>query len=110
MSSSRITELSQRIAANTTKVDDYYTSRGLPEPSFAVDAPLTSVIPESEVEVFKARQAVINDTLELRRLMLGPREHLSGFSVSSGIERDKPLRLTDEAASHHGGRLFFNVL
>lgn len=82
MSTSRISELAQRIATNTAKIDTYLISQGLPQPSFALDAPFTSVIPENEVELKKARQEVLADTLELRSLIQGPREYMSSFSVS----------------------------
>lgn len=80
MATSHIVELSQRIAANTAKVHDYLAANNLPEPSFALDAPVSG-IPQSNTELVKARQDVINDTLELRQLMLGPRDHLTNFSV-----------------------------
>lgn len=81
MTTSRIVDLSQRIAANTAKVHNYLAAHNLPEPSFALDAPLVSVIPQANTDLVKARQEVINDTLELRQLMLGPKEHLTSFSV-----------------------------
>lgn len=83
MSTSRISELAQRIATNTAKIDYYLISQGLPQPSFELDAPLKSVIPENEVEIKKARQELLDDTLELRSLIQGPRELMSSFSVSS---------------------------
>lgn len=81
MSTSRINELAQRIATNTARIDEYLNAQGLPQPSFAIDAPLKSIIPENEVEVAKARLEVLNDTLELHRLLLGPREYLTSFNV-----------------------------
>lgn len=85
MATSRIVELSQRIAVNTAKVHDYLAAHNLPDPSFEVDAPLVSVVPQANTDLAKARHEVINDTLELRQLMLGPREHLTSFSVCIGI-------------------------
>lgn len=82
MSTSRISELAQRIATNTAKIDNYLLSHGSPQPSFELDAPLTSVIPDNEAELKKARQEVLADTLELRSLIQGPREFMSSFSVS----------------------------
>lgn len=75
----RISELSARIAANTAKVDDYLSSQSLPTPSFDEHANLQSPIPNDESDIEAARQAVIEDTLELRQLMLGPREHLFSY-------------------------------
>lgn len=75
---SRIAELSARIATNTAKVDEYFTSHLLPTPSFDAGAPSESSIPEPDIQA--ARQSVIHDTLELHQLMLGPREHIFSYS------------------------------
>ncbi|OTB08347.1 hypothetical protein M426DRAFT_263629 [Hypoxylon sp. CI-4A] len=75
----RIAELSARIAANTARVDSYLTEHSLPTPSFGVDAPPHSLVPATEPDIEAARQAVINDTLELHQLMLGPREHIFSY-------------------------------
>lgn len=87
MSLSRIVELSASIADNTAKVDAYLTANDLPTPSFDVNAPLQSMIPKTEVEIEAARVAIIDDTLELRRLMLGPRDYLMTFTVGSSKKR-----------------------
>ncbi|KAF3025037.1 hypothetical protein E8E14_014355 [Neopestalotiopsis sp. 37M] len=81
MSPSRIVELSTRIATNTAKVDEYLISHDLPTPSFDVDGPFQSMIPKDDVELEAARVAIIDDTLELRRLVLGPRDYLMTFTV-----------------------------
>ncbi|KAK7749941.1 hypothetical protein SLS53_000523 [Cytospora paraplurivora] len=52
MTTSRIVELSQRIAVNTAKVHDYLAAHDLPEPSFALDAPPVSIIPEANTNLF----------------------------------------------------------
>ncbi|KAK6223988.1 hypothetical protein LQW54_000134 [Pestalotiopsis sp. IQ-011] len=80
MSMLRIVELSARIADNTAKVNEYLNAHHLPTPSIDVSAPLQSVIPKTEVEIEAARVAIIDDTLELRRLMLGPRDYLMTFT------------------------------
>lgn len=82
MSTTRIVELLQRIATNTAKINDFFVANNIPESSFALDAPPHSVIPQTETEILDARREVINDTQELRELMLGPREHLSSYDVS----------------------------
>jgi hypothetical protein len=76
---SRIAELSARIAANTAEVDDFLAAQSLATPSFDADAPLDLFPPSTEARVLAARQAIIQDTLELRQLMLGPREHLFSY-------------------------------
>lgn len=92
MATSRIIELSQRIAVNTAKLHDYLAANNLPEPSFALDAPLSSVIPQANTDLVKARQDVINDTLELRQLILGPREHLTSFSENDLVSQQAVAR------------------
>lgn len=76
---SHIAELSARIAANTAKVDEYYSTHSLPTPSFDAGAPPRSLIPATETDIEAARQAVILDTRELNQLMLGPREHIFSY-------------------------------
>ncbi|KAH8893874.1 S-adenosyl-L-methionine-dependent methyltransferase [Thozetella sp. PMI_491] len=78
-STSQIAELAARIAANTKKVDNYLATHSLATPSFDVDAPVQPLIPKTEADVLAARDAVIQDTLELRQLMLGPREQLLSY-------------------------------
>jgi hypothetical protein len=79
MSTSRIVELSARIAANTAKVNEYLAAHNLPQPTFDADGPLTSLIPSTEPAVASARQQAIHDCQELRQLLLGPTEHLTSF-------------------------------
>jgi len=78
----RITELASRIAANTTKLNEYLVASNLPTPSFDLNGPTDPLVPKHETEVEAARVAIIDDTLELRRLVLGPREYLMSYSVS----------------------------
>ncbi|KAI0448092.1 S-adenosyl-L-methionine-dependent methyltransferase [Xylaria telfairii] len=84
----RIAELSARIAANTTKIDDFLAAQSLPTPSFGPDA-ATSLFPPSTTDgdILAARQAVLRDTLELRDLMLGPREHLFSAQPNQLLSR-----------------------
>ncbi|KAJ3554637.1 hypothetical protein NPX13_g10563 [Xylaria arbuscula] len=70
----RIAELSARIASNTTEIDNFLAAQSLPTPSFDLDAPLSLFHPSTDRRILAARDAVIQDTLELRDLMLGPRE------------------------------------
>ncbi|KAI1129037.1 S-adenosyl-L-methionine-dependent methyltransferase [Nemania abortiva] len=74
-----IVALATRIAANTSKVSDYLTSNKLPQPSFDVNAPLYGAVPEIVPEMAALRRSIIQDTAELRDLMLGPRDYLLSF-------------------------------
>lgn len=86
MSTPNITELAARIAANTAKVHEYCLAQKLPLPSFDQNGPLRSVIPpETAPDIEAARQAVIFDCQELRILMQGPAQYLSGFNVSAAF-------------------------
>lgn len=83
-SPSRILELSSRIAANTTRLNDYLVSNNLPSPDFDhIEGPRDTLVPKDETDVEAARVAIIDDTMELRQLVLGPREYLMSYTVSS---------------------------
>ncbi|KAI1389995.1 S-adenosyl-L-methionine-dependent methyltransferase [Hypoxylon trugodes] len=88
MSTTRIVELSTRIAANTIKLDEYLKSHNLLTPSFDVDGPLDTLVPKDEIEIEKSRISIIEDTTELRRLALGPKEHLMNFSQNDLLSQD----------------------
>ncbi|KAI0020758.1 S-adenosyl-L-methionine-dependent methyltransferase [Xylariomycetidae sp. FL0641] len=92
MSASRIVELAANIATNTGILDDYLRANGLPTPSFEVDGPLESLVPQNEHEIEAARVAIIDDTLELRRLVLGPRDHLMSFSANELLSQQAITR------------------
>ncbi|KAI1775119.1 S-adenosyl-L-methionine-dependent methyltransferase [Hypoxylon cercidicola] len=79
MSTPRIVELAIRIAANTSKVSDYLAANNLPQPSFDLDTPPYGAVPKDAPEIEALRQSVLEDTSELRHLMLGPREYLLSF-------------------------------
>ncbi|KUI71834.1 6-hydroxytryprostatin B O-methyltransferase [Cytospora mali] len=110
MATSRIVELSQRIAVNTAKVHDYLACHNLPEPSFALDASLVSIIPEANTDLVKARQEVINDTLELRQLMLGPKEHLASFNENDLVSQQAVARFNLAQAFPVEGEITFGEL
>lgn len=77
-----VENLCEAISRNTQKVANYLRNNGLPFPSFDTDAPSDSLIPPEEAEIRQARMDVINDTHQLRQLMLGPRDFLQSLMVS----------------------------
>ena len=77
-----IESLCEAISRNTQTVAEYLRENRLSFPSFDVDAPSDSRIAPGEVKIQQARMNVINDTLSLRSLMLGPRDFLQTFLVS----------------------------
>lgn len=78
-SSTRITKLAELIKSNTERVDNYLNAKGLKTPSFDIDAPAELRLPP---DVEQARQVVLDSTDELHRLILGPKQYLTGFGVS----------------------------
>jgi len=78
-SGNRISELAEQIHSNTEKVDTYLIAEGLKTPSFDIDAPVKLQLP---TEIEQARQAILDSTDELHRLILGPKQYLTGFGVS----------------------------
>lgn len=77
-----IGELAARIQANTDKLRKYLVDNDLPLPTFDVSGPQDSLIPQHETELQAARDAIVDDALELRRLVLGPRDYLMSYHVS----------------------------
>ncbi|KAI5867814.1 S-adenosyl-L-methionine-dependent methyltransferase [Durotheca rogersii] len=71
-SPSTMIALAQKISAETEKVDAYFRDKGLPAPSFDVDAP--SDFPKMPDDISRSRREVIHATQELHDLMIGPRE------------------------------------
>ena len=66
----RILELATRILHDTSKVNDYLTSKGLPQPSFDIDGP-TNLNFESP-DANGARMNAIAASIELIDLLQGP--------------------------------------
>lgn len=89
MSVPRIVELATRIASNTTKVSDYLTASNIPQPSFDLDTPPSGAVPRNAPgEIVALRDSVLEDTAELRHLMLGPKDYLFTFPVSRSVPQD----------------------
>jgi hypothetical protein len=76
-----IIEPASIIFSNTLEINDLIEARGLAQPSFNFDAPKGSVIPPDNHELEAARGALIDATMQLHDLILGPKEHLMSFSV-----------------------------
>lgn len=65
----RIIELSELIASNTKKIDEYLAANSLPTPSFDEDGPVQLKL---SPELDGARSAVMNASAELQALLQGP--------------------------------------
>ncbi|KAI2615091.1 S-adenosyl-L-methionine-dependent methyltransferase [Hypoxylon sp. NC1633] len=92
MSPTRIVELATRIAANTSKVSDYLAANNLPQPSFELDNPPYGAVPNDAPDIEALRQSVIEDTAELRHLMLGTRDYLFSFVHNSLLPQQAVTR------------------
>ena len=79
-SQSRIANLANIIAKNTAEIDSFLRSRNLPFPSFDADAPLDLRLPK---ELKSARNLAVDATIELKELLLGPKELLLSNVVRS---------------------------
>jgi hypothetical protein len=80
-SPNNIVTLATTISETTTTINAYFTSHGLPIPSFDVSGPSRISIPPEEKEVAKAYAELLCATMELHNLMLGPTAMLMGTSV-----------------------------
>jgi len=76
----RIIELSSLIARETEKINNFFSARGLPAPSFDENAPISLPIPEDAKHILDARISVIEACSELKALLKGPKELLA-FNV-----------------------------
>ncbi len=66
----QIIELASRIVQDTGKVNDYLTSKNLPQPSFGIDGPINLTLESHEAD--EARTSAIGASLELTDLLQGP--------------------------------------
>lgn len=73
-SMSRLTELTEIIASETKKVQEYFAANRLRELSFDPSAATDFPVHSTNTEIQDARRAVVNATQELHDLMVGPRE------------------------------------
>ncbi|TVY33615.1 O-methyltransferase [Lachnellula subtilissima] len=67
----RIAELASIILEQTTNIDKYLNSNGIPTPSFTLDAAVEPAFPE---QIIAARDVVLDANMELSELLLGPRQ------------------------------------
>lgn len=77
---SSLVDVSDRISKNTTFIQNFLTTKGLPSPSFTVKSPTEFPNPENERAIGLAREAILADTKTLFDLILGPVER-SKWSV-----------------------------
>ncbi|KAI8625554.1 putative O-methyltransferase [Xylariaceae sp. FL1651] len=110
MASSRLMELTARIAKNTEIVNNYLNANNLPLPSFEQDGPLTSLIPPTEPLVAAARQSAMYDCQELRQLLAGPTEHLINFRHNELLSQHMIVRFRVAQAVPVGGETTFAEL
>ncbi|KAI8962773.1 S-adenosyl-L-methionine-dependent methyltransferase [Daldinia sp. FL1419] len=92
MATPRIVQLSSRIASNTARLNAYLETHHLPTPSFDVNGPKDTLVPKEEKDIEAARVAIIDDTQELRRLALGPREYLMSYTHNELISQQAITR------------------
>ncbi|KAI9686629.1 MAG: hypothetical protein M1822_003640 [Bathelium mastoideum] len=95
MSTTRIAELSDLIQTNTAKVDNWLKERRLPTPSFDKDGPVDFGIDAPEIQ--QARMIVMESSLELHDLLLGPsmllRPVLNGSALQAIYKFEIPSKV-----------------
>ena len=74
----RIAELASIISEQTTNIDQYLNSNGIPTPSFGLDRALEPEFPE---QIIAARDVVLDANMELSELLLGPRQTFVEYQV-----------------------------
>ena len=72
MTSTRIVQLANSIAANTALVDNYFRANDLPTPSFSLGGPVDFGLAKKAPHVESARIAAIEASIELQELLTGP--------------------------------------
>jgi len=85
-SGSRLTELTNIIATETEKIDQFFAKNGIPHLSFDPDAPADFPVPSSNAEIQEARRTIVNATKELHDLMVGPRETIRWMAWSVRLQ------------------------
>lgn len=84
-----MTALAEKISRETAKLERYMKEKGLPMPSFDVDA--ADDFPKLPEDIQKSRLEVIHATKQLRDLTVGPRESVRwGVWEVSPLPRDPP--------------------
>ncbi|PSR85763.1 S-adenosyl-L-methionine-dependent methyltransferase [Coniella lustricola] len=101
--------LAEKISRETAKLENHIKQRGLPMPSFDVDAP--DDFPRLPDEIQASRMEIVNATKQLRDLAVGPRESVRwgvwefldvlalqiiyDYGLAKLVPLDKPIHLTD---------------
>lgn len=88
MATRSIAELATIISTNTAIITEYLSNHGLAQPSFDVIAPSQWHTPTDAPHVEAARSAVIDATLMLHDLILGPKAYLMSFTVSISMHQE----------------------
>jgi hypothetical protein len=81
-SNTRISKLAELIQGNIEKVDNYLNAEGIKSPSFDIDTPANLKL---SPEIEQAKEAILDATDELQRLLLGPQQCLTQSSVPSMV-------------------------
>lgn len=102
MASNRIIELSNTIAINTAKVNEYLEAHDIPSPSFHINSPLDLGIPADATEIDDARRKALAASIELQDLLQGPtaclRPVLNGTSLNAIYAYDIASKVPLESA------------
>ncbi|KAI0152986.1 S-adenosyl-L-methionine-dependent methyltransferase [Xylariaceae sp. FL1272] len=99
----RIMELASRIMRNTSRINSYLLSHGLPTPSFDVDEPRDSMIPTGETDIQASRhddllsQQAITRYRVAHSFPVGQQTSFSEISKATGLEQSLVRRIVRHA-------------
>jgi hypothetical protein len=81
------TDFALDISKNAAVLDKFFfTHTGIPRPSLDIGGPPAFPIPDDSAEVAVAREAILEASLQLRRLALGPIEQLMETTTSVSLD------------------------
>lgn len=94
---STLETLASQVQENAKTVSDFLRSSGHAAPSFASDAPATSIPASAPPEIGAARQALMGAALQIFHLAAGPSEYLPHLAV--GVSKSTVIHHTTASAA-----------
>lgn len=91
-------ELCCQLSENVSTLVGFLDKEGRPLRSFQRDAPATTLPPDAPEEVKRARQVIIDASMRLHQLALGPSEYLPNLATGVQTARDHSQKFVDRMA------------
>ncbi|MCJ1353124.1 MAG: hypothetical protein MMC33_003109 [Icmadophila ericetorum] len=100
MTSTRIVQLANSIAANTALVDNYFRANDLPTPSFSLGGPVDFGLAKKAPHVESARIAAIEASIELQELLTGPIQLLRPVLNATSLQAIYKFEIAQKVPIH----------